>query len=153
MAASNAAIFTSRGWNGSEAFMLLLDDSWLAQKPSGTRISPLSVSAIGTLVVFVQGVQALYELVLQIKTGVSLIQGLGGVFLPLAVFGLLRVFPAMWLSDEFAYKIVARGSPEAQVLEVHGQPNRNREASSYMESNKVRLSPYMLSLCFLHISF
>lgn len=137
MAASNAAFFTARGWNGSEALMGLLGENWLIRTPSGTRITLLSVSAIGTIVVSFQGVQALYELIFQIRTGVPLIQGLGGIFLPLAVFGLLRVFPAMWLSDEFAYKSAAQESREAQELEALIQIPRNRESNSYTESNKV----------------
>jgi hypothetical protein len=137
MAGSNAAIFAARGWDGSEALLRLLDHSWLTRTPSSTRIKILSVSTIGTIVVSVQGMQALYELIFQIKTGVPLIQGLGGVFLPLAVFGLFRLFPAMWLSNEFAYKTVARDSREGRELEALGQTDGAGLSSSYVDSNKV----------------
>jgi hypothetical protein len=124
MAASNAAFLvgadSSRSaipsgatgrWDGSQDIMVRSRE-WLIRTPPRSRVSLLSVSVISTLVVVIQGIQALYEIVAQIKTGVPYIQGLSGVFLPLAIFSLTRLPPAMWLSNEFAYGAIGSGRSE-----------------------------------------
>jgi hypothetical protein len=139
MAASNAAFLvgadssgsvipsgaTSR-WDGSVDIMVRSRE-WLIRPPPRSRVSLLSVSAISTLVAVAQGIQALYEIVAQIKTGVPYIQGLSGVFLPLAIFSLTRLPPAMWLSNEFAYGAIGSGRPEPSdsiELDSHKQQQR-----------------------------
>ena len=139
MAASNAAFLVgadSSGsaipsgatgrWDGSEDIMVRSRE-WLIRTPPRSRVSLLSVSVISTLVVVAQGIQALYEIVAQIKTGVPYIQGLSGVFLPLAIFSLTRLLPAMWLSNEFAYGAIGSGrlEPSDSVeMDFHKQQQR-----------------------------
>ena len=138
MAGSNAAFFvgadssrsvipsaTTGRWDGSVDIMLR-SQRWLVRRPPRSRVSLLSVSVISTLVVVAQGIQALYELVAQIKTGVPYIQGLSGVFLPLAIFSLTRLPPAMWLSTEFAYGAIDSGRPEPVILTTNTGPGMTR---------------------------
>jgi hypothetical protein len=150
MAASNAAFLvgadssgsvTPSGatdrWDGSEDIMVRIRE-WLIRPPPHSRVSLLSVSVISTLVVVAQGIQALYEIVAQTKTGVPYIQGLSGVFLPLAIFSLIRLPPAMWLSNDFAYGAISSGRPEpSDSVEMDFHPlHKQQQRMSYLEDHQ-----------------
>jgi hypothetical protein len=103
MAASNVAFWTGYKWDGSEKIMV---DSraWVTQSPDRNRVSFMSISMLGTIIVTVQGVQALYQLTQIIWTKVSPIQALGDMFIPIALGSLFRLPAALWLlTDDFGY--------------------------------------------------
>jgi hypothetical protein len=56
---------------------------------------------MNTVIVTLQGVQALYELLLVEKFNNNI--NLAAVFLPLALIGLIRLPSALWITDGFAY--------------------------------------------------
>jgi hypothetical protein len=73
--------------------------------PRHPYVNPLSSSAIKTIIVIFQGAQALYELVApnSVSNKNILETCLGTVFAPLAVFGLLRLPAALWMSEDWSY--------------------------------------------------
>jgi hypothetical protein len=72
--------------------------------PRHTYIDPLSGSAAKTLILTLQGVQALYAVSASARSSnYARDTYLGNVFLPLAIFGLLRLPAALWMSDDAAY--------------------------------------------------
>jgi len=102
MAASNAAFWTGNKWDGSEN-MMVRSREWIIRRPPSNRISFISISMLGTIIVTVQGVQALYQLTQIIWTGLSPIQALADMFIPLAVGSLFRLPAALWLTDDIGY--------------------------------------------------
>jgi hypothetical protein len=103
LAASNVAFWTGREWDGSEKIMVE-SRAWITQRPSRNRVSFVSISMLGTIIVTIQGVQALYQLSQIIWTRISPIQALGDVFIPIALGSLFRLPAALWLlTDEFGY--------------------------------------------------
>jgi hypothetical protein len=101
MAASNAHFWMEQGWDGSEQ-MMEKSRAFCTRLPDKPRISFLSETTAKTLIVTLQGVQAVYVL---IKGAVfqELNIALDQLFFPLAILGLLRLFAALWLSDDFSY--------------------------------------------------
>src|SRR2546430_12965099 len=61
MAASNASFWTEHGWDGSETMTEKSRKSW-TRLPSHARVNFFSVSAAKTIIVSLQGVQAIYIL-------------------------------------------------------------------------------------------
>jgi hypothetical protein len=102
LAASNAAFWTGSEWDGSEAIMVQ-SRAWITQRPAHNRVSFISVSVVGTIIVAVQGVQALYQMCQIIWTRLSPIQALPDIFIPLAIASLFRLPGAMWLTNDFGY--------------------------------------------------
>lgn len=100
MAASNAFFWNGKEWDGSEDRMLQAH-AQCVRPPEQTHVGLLSGSAVKTLVITLQGIQALYvllqpnEMALQISTST--------LFQPMALFGLVRLPAAFWLSDEHHY--------------------------------------------------
>jgi len=94
MAASNAVFWTSEGWDGSEA-MITKSDEYCLRKPAHTHIDFFSGTSAKTLIVALQGVEALYTLLLGITSPKSNkyanLVAFNFVFTPLAIFGLLRL--------------------------------------------------------------
>ena len=103
MAASNAYFWTVRGWNGSEE-MMRRSRAYCTKVPDHSRATLLSGSSVQTLIVTLQGGQALYTLLSGIKgSRYSGTIAINSIFFPLAVFGLLRLFAAPWLTEDYAY--------------------------------------------------
>jgi hypothetical protein len=109
MAASNTYFWTTTGWDGSEEIMCR-SRTVCTRLPPRHRAALLSSESLKTLIISLQGVQALYVLV----GGILAINGIGHnvfsqtiavdtIFFPLAVFGLLRLFAAPWLTDDYSY--------------------------------------------------
>lgn len=103
LAATNAAFFTDQGWTTSEQKM---EESQrdLIRRPPSSRASLLSVSVLGTLVVAIQGVQALNGMIIMPKLWFDSFQGIATVFFPLAIISLFRLFPALWITQDFAFR-------------------------------------------------
>jgi hypothetical protein len=106
LAATNALFWTTNGWNGGEE-MAQRCRTHIVRGSSRPHVDILSASTFKTIVVTLQGIQAIYV----IASSVSGSYGhfgeylaLDTIFFPLAVFGLLRLPAALWLSDETLYR-------------------------------------------------
>lgn len=88
--------------------------------PSSTHVEFASMTTVKTLIITLQGAQALYSL-LQWIPGLELYNfgmsiSISSVFFPLAIFGLLRLFAAFWLTEDFVFKDVdTLGNPVART--------------------------------------
>jgi hypothetical protein len=103
LAATNAAFWTGAGgWDGSEAIMVE-SRAWITRAPHRNRVDWISVSIVGTVIVTVQGIQAIYQLSEILWRHVTPIQGLAGLFVPLALGSLFRIPCALWLTSDFGY--------------------------------------------------
>ncbi|RDW67518.1 hypothetical protein BP6252_08914 [Coleophoma cylindrospora] len=109
MAATNACFWTDRGWDGSEE-MMEKSRRFCTHAPPRRRTAILSADSAKTIIISLQGAQALYSLV----TGVLQYYGIGNssfdytiavdsLFSPLAVLGLLRLYAASWLTNDYLY--------------------------------------------------
>lgn len=105
MSASNALFWTACGWDGSEK-MIERSQAFCTRAPSSKHIDAISASAATTIIVTLQGVQALYDLLGSILKGYqySNTVAVSTIFFPLATFGLLRLPAALWLTDDYAYR-------------------------------------------------
>jgi hypothetical protein len=107
MAASNAVFWTNAGWDGSEE-MMKQSRGYALRLPKFHRVKLISGSLAATLVVFLQGVMALKTLVGGFSnsgnsTPLSATINFSTIFFPLSVLGLLRLVPALWLSEDHLY--------------------------------------------------
>ncbi|KAK0638557.1 hypothetical protein B0T16DRAFT_462327 [Cercophora newfieldiana] len=110
MAAANAIFWTSSGWNGSEE-MAARSVYFCARLPDKARMTLFSSDSIKTLIITLQGVQAVFVSDSSIygqdaKASMAYYlsgASLGTIFSSLSLFGLLRLFAAFWITDEFSY--------------------------------------------------
>jgi hypothetical protein len=104
MAACNALFWTPIGWDGSDE-MAARSRHRCIQPPDTARVRLMSGESVKTIIILLQGIQALYQLVYQVivYSTCSWIIALGNIFSPLAIMGLARLFPALWLSQDFSY--------------------------------------------------
>lgn len=106
MAASNALFWTSHGWDGSES-MIALTSTYLIKPPPHSRVSIFSKSFVKTVVITFQGVQATYALVVGFTKSAAAVDiadiALDRLFFPLAVLGLIRLFAAAWVTEDYYY--------------------------------------------------
>ena len=129
LAASSANFWTSRGWDGSEE-MVGRSRAYCTKLPDSSRATLLSGSSIKTLIITLQGAQALYTLVEGLKNGIyGSTVAIDSIFFPLAVFGLVRLSAALWLTDDYHYA-------EAEDLKI--ATTSNLEAST----STSKLTPY-----------
>src|SRR4051794_6746777 len=110
MAAANAIFWTSSGFDGSEE-MAARSVRYCVRLPEKARMTLISADSIKTLIVTLQGVHVVFlnefdltgarpvESMALFRSNVSL----GNAFGALALFGLLRLWAAFWISDEFGY--------------------------------------------------
>lgn len=109
MAASNAYFWTDGGFDGSED-MMWRSRAFCTRMPPHNRTMLFSTDSLKTLITTLQGVQALTVMV----RGLLAMNGIGNkpflmsiamdsIFYPLAVFGLLRLFAAPWLTEEYSF--------------------------------------------------
>ncbi|KAF2141098.1 uncharacterized protein K452DRAFT_334621 [Aplosporella prunicola CBS 121167] len=105
MVAANTAIWSGCGWHNSQSSsataakesVFFINDGFAQQQKR--RVALLSVSALKSLLVTVQGVQALYAVVVSFH-GRPFPRSLGTIFLPIATLGLFRLPAALWLFDD-----------------------------------------------------
>ncbi|GAB1192590.1 hypothetical protein APSETT444_001783 [Aspergillus pseudonomiae] len=109
MAATNALFWTSHGFDGSED-MMRQSRSFCTRIPHHHHSEIWSIDSIKTVIVTLQGIQALVVLV----RGILALASIGNqpynatismstIFYPLAVIGLLRLFAAPWLTENYTY--------------------------------------------------
>ena len=103
MAAANAVFWTKAGWDGSEV-AALESERYLQRIPRCNKINLMSWQTVQTVIVTLQGSQAVYIL-FGIRTHKINYHSfaLDFIFAPLAGLSLLRVFSAAWLTDNFSY--------------------------------------------------
>jgi hypothetical protein len=104
MAASNALFWTTRGWDGSEE-MIQRTRSHCLKFPDKPRATIFSKSFVKTAVITIQGVQAIIVLLKGFFSNNVFISNIAidTIFFPLAVLGLLRLFAAPWLTEDYFY--------------------------------------------------
>jgi hypothetical protein len=100
LASTNALFWTTNGWNGSED-MIKEGSKYCIRLPPRSHAELLSKSFVNTVIATLQGVQALYGLLLMENFNNNM--SLATVFLPLALLGLIRLPSALWITDGFAY--------------------------------------------------
>jgi len=110
IAAANAIFWTSSGWNGSEDIVTRGSNLvHCARLPSSGHAPLLSVDTLQTVIVTLQGLQAIYWLAGGLARTVSLPgMGLDTVSFPVAFLGLTRLYAAVWITSD--YEFVARGT-------------------------------------------
>ncbi|KAK7927662.1 hypothetical protein PG985_004660 [Apiospora marii] len=140
IAAANAIFWTAEGWDGSEA---MVDRSLLycVHIPDHARIAVFSGEMIKTLVVTLQGVQTIFALTSSLASGsqnetFDRSMAVDFVFSPLAFIGLLRVFCALWLTDDFNYTTKHPAHHSAELLQIGpgGESTRRNSMDSLIDS-------------------
>jgi hypothetical protein len=104
MAASNAHFWTGNDWDSSEE-MMMRSRRFCIRVPRRNHVDLISGSTVKTLIITVQGVQALYAVatIKQRNSQYAVDMYLGNVFYPIAILGLLRLPAALWMSDDADY--------------------------------------------------
>ncbi|KAH6660369.1 hypothetical protein BKA67DRAFT_49621 [Truncatella angustata] len=106
IAASNAIFWTPKGWNGSEN-MLERALPYATRLPEGPMVRLLSLEMLKTVIVFLQGIQAVTSILGNFtSTGdYTTMDAVSGLFIPIGACGLLRLCAALWLTDDFHFAI------------------------------------------------
>ena len=133
MAASNAYFWTPQGWDGSLQ-MMERSRAYSLRLPSHHRVRTFSGSSLTTIIITVQGVMAAKTLVDGITgrgSDYSYTVNIGSIFFPLAVFGLLRIFAALWLTDDYLY--FGDGDSVRSITSRSSDVNASKEDPSPVE--------------------
>lgn len=105
MAATNALFWTPQGWDGSEE-MAIRSVPYCTRRPQHSRTEVMSMQTLKTIVVTLQGAQALYDVLLNYPGAPTLLPtGADRIFSCLAIIGLQRLCAALWLTDDFAFQV------------------------------------------------
>lgn len=106
VAASNAVFWTPAGWDGTEA-MVANSLPYATRLPEVPRVHLFSVEMGKTVVTVLQGIQAFTSLLglFTHEGDYTTMDAVSGLFIPIALCGLLRLFPARWLTDDFYYTV------------------------------------------------
>lgn len=140
MVTANTVFWTSYGWNGSQYLAVAVQKRYYWTRLPERAIPPI-MSILKTLVVTIQGIQAMAFAFNSASAGESTTNlhslsvdgglGVNAVFFPLAILGVLRLLSALYLSDEHNFT-VAGGVPSwnEETLELmpitnHVDPERN----------------------------
>lgn len=136
MAASNTLFWTAKGWDGSESIMRS-SRVFLTRIPSRTRISFFSATSAKTLTITLQGVQAIYCLLVRpLDWGVAM--AIDSIFFPLALLGLLRLPAAIWLTEDYSY---ADYNTDVKIPQV---PASNRDSNVRQSEDRPFTQPKTL---------
>ncbi|KAF2868089.1 hypothetical protein BDV95DRAFT_678972 [Massariosphaeria phaeospora] len=107
-AATNAIFWTTEGWDGGE-HMVVDASPHCFRYPDHTRTGIFTLTMLQTIITVLQGVSAMYALIGSLaglpNLNFNLFMGVDQVFFPIAILGLLRLFPAVWLTEDFVYTI------------------------------------------------
>lgn len=104
IAASNAVFWTDQGWDGRE-IMIYKSLPYAIRLPEKPTVDVFSMEMLRTVIVLLQGIQALACIIGNFSsTGdYTTMDTVSGLFIPVAICGLLRLCAAFWLTDDFAY--------------------------------------------------
>ena len=109
MASANAIFWTPVGWDGSES-IAAQSVQYATHLPSRGYTSILSWEFLKTAIVTLQGVQVMYLFAGGFAGQVRLPSfAVDMIAFPIAILGLLRLWPAFWVTDDFSFGYVARG--------------------------------------------
>ena len=145
MAAANTAFWVRGKWDGSEG-MVLKSKPFCTQIPEHNRISLLSESAAKTFVVTLQGAQGIWDLSAVFRhQDFSATIALPTIFSPLAIYGLLRLMAAFWLSDDTGYINVGDLDPRRECQSLISPTTLSNEY--VLEIDLLSLSISQLTPC------
>ncbi|KAH8768559.1 hypothetical protein BGZ57DRAFT_943016 [Hyaloscypha finlandica] len=104
LGATNAIFWDGERWDGSVEKMVSMRGR-ATKEPPNHHISVFSTSAVGTLIITLQGIQAISDIIVNL-TGSVHPNGhpISRVFFPLAILGLVRLPAAPWLTSEYGYR-------------------------------------------------
>jgi hypothetical protein len=158
MALSNAIFWTSHGWNGSEE-MVAIAEPYCCRLPAHSRVEILSSEMLKTIITTAQGISASYGIMDNLASVddtdnfLSLL-GVDSIFLPLALFGLLRLCAAAWLTEDYAYALRTDNplkpiAPMPTKIMRKAQRNKHRLLpASTKKANRYRPLSYWPSVAF-----
>ena len=142
LCAVNVYFWTPRGWDGSEA-MPQKSREYCVALPDNTHTPFLSWSTVQTLIITLQGADAIYilakGLVRNGEFSTSAVVSVGTVFFFLAVFGLLRLIASFWLTGDFSY--VNPEDLQADQATVTAEDPKSNASSGKTQLSKVRSRP------------
>lgn len=163
MAASNAYFWTGHSWDTGEEMMILSRER-LIHRPSScvflrgmptelctltrehsTHVDLLSYSAIQTLVVALQGAQSLYYIIASsVISSEEYIYAnrlnLANILQPFALFGLLRLPAAPWLSQTYSYHYL--DDPDVLLPNQDSQPKEVISGVTYVAHGNYLRPPH-----------
>jgi hypothetical protein len=106
MAACNALFWDGKRYDGSE-YMMIKSRDYITSLPESTHATFISGSSLATVALALQGIQAIYMMVIsaepltpQTDTFRAVLPSL---FVPLGLLGLVRLSAACWISQDFGY--------------------------------------------------
>ncbi|KAM0819296.1 hypothetical protein AB5N19_05111 [Seiridium cardinale] len=116
IAVSNAIFWTSKGWSGSES-MLETALPYATRLPEGPMVRILSLEMLKTVIVFLQGIQAVTSIIGNFtSTGdYTTMDTVSGLFIPIGACGLLRLCAALWLTDDFHFTVPGDSPKQLQA--------------------------------------
>ncbi|KAI0383589.1 hypothetical protein F5Y04DRAFT_287292 [Hypomontagnella monticulosa] len=121
LAASNTLFWTSRGWDGSEA-MVHSSIPYCTRLPEHKKVTVLSQEMVKTVIVLLQGIQAIVLLIQAIANR----SDPSNIFLPLAIIGLMRLYCGLWLTEDYAY--TSRQFIDQDCTYIEMSPNVTRSS-------------------------
>lgn len=107
MAATNALLWTDNGWDGSES-MTFRAIPYATRLPDSGNIQILSGEMLKTVIITLQGAQALYSVISDNIPGKYFGRNavsLDNLFAPLAILGLFRLPAALFLTEDFNFML------------------------------------------------
>ncbi|KAF7534155.1 hypothetical protein G7054_g6469 [Neopestalotiopsis clavispora] len=135
-AAANALFWTNQGWDGSE-HMVTNSSRFCTLLPERSRARILSMEMLKTAITTLQGLQAAVRYIGAAAGTVYLLKGqpaVDAVFTPLALLGLLRVFAAFWLVDDFTYSTAMPAASGKTHQDVNLEPLRRSSMDSLCDN-------------------
>jgi hypothetical protein len=122
--------------------------------PESTHVELMSLTMLKTIITTLQGVSALYTLIGAVSgaalPGIAVGFGVDTLFFPLAILGLLRLFAATWLTEDFVYgsRTMTYGDGMSEILlQSECAPSRKAtdldSETSYSRSNN--LDPFLIT--------
>ena len=103
MAGCNAMFWDGTKWDGSEE-MMVGSRGFVTKLPEKSHVTAVSASSVATLTLALQGVQAIGVIVSgAMSRGGAPVSGLPDLFSYLAIMGLSRLLPALWISSDYGY--------------------------------------------------
>ena len=115
LAAVNAAFWdsTTRRWDGTDTTVLSAR-KYLTSPPEASHVKIISGSTLATVLLVLQGVQALLYMISYLSTSsapklLPFPDGLPYLFVPIGLLGLVRLPAAAWVSNEWGYDFTNLG--------------------------------------------
>jgi hypothetical protein len=120
LAAANAAFWDpkTRRWDSTDR-TLYLSRRYLTTPPELSHVNVVSGSTLSTLVLTLQGVQALFFMIGEtVSVYNAFPDGLPTIFLPIGLLGLLRLPAATWVSNDWGFAFPKKGELERRDTEL-----------------------------------